>query len=230
MLPLFILSNMSSLSPPPAPRKAARPATQPHDEARMHAMQDRFRQRMQEAEARALEESFLDLDIQEKDDRKNNMIVAVAMIDNSQWPHNVVKVSNLGVAMHDSDWQQGVAEHNYQTKNHKADCSTQGKPTVIRTTEYGFWGSQCGCGNMRVYAIDVMRHWMLVMDRYIDETYIRHEDRQRIVDQADEIRREWLVQWRTAVYAQKTPAGLLPILLQRFPEIERELKAAAAAV
>lgn len=193
-------------------------------------MQQRFQERMKEAEARALEASFLELSFEEKEGEPNDLVVAVAMIDNSQWPTKVVKTSNLEVSMHSSNWQESLELHDYKTKNHKAGCSTQGNPTTVRANQYGFWGAECGCGNLRVYAMDVFRHWLVAIDRYVDTPHISPDDSHRIADQAAEIRREWLVQWRTAAYAQKAPAGLLPILLQRFPELEKGLRLAAATV
>lgn len=191
----------------------------------MHAMQERFQSRMQEAEARALESSFLDMKVSEEEDRPNDMIVAVAVIDKSQWPTKVVKTNNLSVSMHHESWTHSLALHHYETENHKADCPTKGQPTSVVGNDDGFWVAECACGNLRVYALDVIRHWLRAIDRFIESPHITADNANRIADQSAEIRREWLVQWRTSVFAQKPPAGLLPILVQRFPDLEKQLNA-----
>jgi uncharacterized protein YjlB len=180
---------------------------------------------MQEAEARALESSFLNMSVDEEEDKPNDMMVAVAVIDTSQWPTKVVKTNNLSVSMHHESWTQSLSLHYYETENHKANCPTKGQPTIVVGNNDGFWVAECGCGNLRVYALDVIRHWLRAIDRFVDSPHITPDNANRIADQSAEIRREWLVQWRTSVFAQKPPAGLLPILVQRFPDLEEELNA-----
>lgn len=195
----------------------------------MHAMQARFVQRMNEANARNLESSFLDMTIREEEGAPNDMLVAVAVMDTSS-PAKTVKLSNLAVSMRLDSWKESLIHHRYKPDGHKAGCASQGELSTLIADEAAYWAAQCSCGHFRVFAMNVMHHWHIAIDPYTQSPSLDEETKNRIADQSAEIRREWLVQWRTALFRQKAPAGLLPLLCERFPHAKDKLEAASRSV